>query len=129
MDLRAAQNRRDIEAVVALVDEEHEASSLVHPSEAFRGREQVRKNRTALFDRVPDLRSELVRTAVEGRRGLEGMALDRHTCGRAAPGHEGVLITGIRDGRIVSGRLYVEQVEDLGVGIDEAVDEMAGGGS
>ncbi|MBA2536946.1 MAG: hypothetical protein H0V20_05860 [Actinobacteria bacterium] len=56
------------------------------------------------------------------------MALDRHTCRRAALDMGGLVIAGIRDGRIAWGRLYVEQVEESG-GIDEAIDEMAGGKS
>jgi hypothetical protein len=38
----------------------------------------------------------------------------------------GVTIFGIRDGRVVWGRLYLEEVEAAGQGIGEAVRQMAG---
>lgn len=39
----------------------------------------------------------------------------------------GVTLFGVEDGRIVSGRLYMEEVEELGGDIDETVRRLAEG--
>jgi ketosteroid isomerase-like protein len=124
--LNAALNAHDIEAFVACFDEAYESEQPVHPDRAFRGREQVRRNWSAIFDGVADFRAELVRAAADGDtewsewrwRGTQpdGAALDI----------AGVIVCGVRDGRLAWARLYVEPVETAGAGIDAAVRDIAG---
>jgi ketosteroid isomerase-like protein len=124
--LNAAMNAHDIDAFVACFDEDYESEQPAHPDRAFRGREQVRRNWSAIFEGVSDFRSELVRTAAAGDtewsewrwRGTQsdGTALDM----------AGVIVCGVREGRLVWARLYVEPVEQAGAGIDAAVRRMAG---
>ena len=124
--LNAAMNAHDIEAFVACFHEDYESEQPAHPDRAFRGREQVRRNWSAIFEGVPDFRAELVATAVVGDtewsewrwRGtqFDGTALDM----------AGVIVCGVRDGRLARARLYVESVEQGGAGIDAAVRRMAG---
>ena len=80
----------------------------------------------AIFAGVPDFRAELLRSA---RQGDTGWA-EWHWQGTRADGTHldmrGVTIFGIRDDRIVWGRLYLEDVEG-GQGIDQAVQHMARG--
>jgi SnoaL-like protein len=119
-------NARDIDAFVDCFDEGYESEQPVHPDRAFRGREQVRANWSAIFDGVPDFQAELVATAVSGEvewsewrwRGTQsdGGSLDM----------AGVIVGGVSGGRLVWARLYVEPVEQGGAGIDGAVRRMSG---
>ena len=124
--LRAAMNAHDIEAFVACFDEDYESEQPAHPDRAFRGREHVRRNWSAIFDGVPDFRSELIESGAIGEtewsewrwRGTQsdGTPLDM----------AGVIVGGVRDGRLRWARLYVEPVEQGGAGIDAAVRSMSG---
>jgi ketosteroid isomerase-like protein len=124
--LRDAMTARDIEAFVACFDEEYESEQPVHPDRAFRGRDQVRSNWSAIFEGVPDFTAELIATSVEGDtewsewrwRGTQsdGTPLDM----------AGVIVGGVRDGRLGWARLYVEPVEQGGAGIDAAVRDISG---
>jgi len=124
--LNAAMYARDIDAFVACFDNEYESEQPAHPDRAFRGREQVRQNWSAIFEGVADFRSELVQRAASGEmewsewrwRGTQpdGTPLDM----------AGVIVCGVRHGRVAWARLYVEPVEEGGAGIDAAVRDIAG---
>ena len=124
--LNDAFNARDIEAFVELFAPDYDSVQPAHPDRAFTGREQVRANWSAIFDGVPDFRSELVRTCVEG----DTVWSEWHWHGTQAGGvpleMAGVIVMGIRDEQIAWGRLYVEPVEEAGAGIDAAVGQMTG---
>ena len=51
--LNAAMNAHDIEAFVACFHEDYESEQPAHPDRAFRGRDQVRENWSAIFEGVP----------------------------------------------------------------------------
>jgi ketosteroid isomerase-like protein len=124
--LCAAMNAHDIEALVACFAEDYASEQPAHPDRAFQGSGQVRTNWSAIFDGVPDFRAELVREDAVGDvewtewrwRGTQegGSALDM----------AGVIVAGVRDGRLAWARLYVEPVEQAGAGIAAAVRDMAG---
>jgi ketosteroid isomerase-like protein len=124
--LAAAMNAHDIEAFVACFEADYDSAQPAHPDRAFRGRDQVRLNWSAIFAGVPDFRAELVRADAAGDvewsewrwRGTQadGTPLD----------DAGVIVAGVRDGRLRWARLYVEPVEHAGAGIDAAVRRMAG---
>jgi ketosteroid isomerase-like protein len=121
----AAMNAHDVDAFVACVAEDYDSAQPAHPDRAFRGREQVRANWSAIFESVRDFRSELVRAHAVGDTEWsewrwhgtqpDGTPLDM----------AGVIVFGIRDGLAAWARLYVEPVEQ-GAGIDAAVRAMAG---
>jgi ketosteroid isomerase-like protein len=123
--LRAAMNARDIDAFVACFAEDYDSEQPAHPDRAFVGREQVRENWSAVFSGVPDFSAELVSATSDGStewsewrwRGThaDGTKLDM----------AGVIVGGVRDGRLAWARLYVEPVE-AGAGIDAAVRDMTG---
>lgn len=120
--LAAAMNARDIEAFVALFHEDYDSQQPAHPDRAFKGREQVRANWSSIFEGVPDFSSELVSVAAHGDTGWSewrwrGTGLDM----------AGVIVCGVREGKLAWARLYVEPVEQEGAGIEGAVREMSGG--
>jgi ketosteroid isomerase-like protein len=124
--LNAALNAHDLEGFLACFHEDYGSEQPAHPDRAFRGREQVRTNWSAVFEGVPDFRSELLRAAVDGEivwsewrwRGTQsdGASLDM----------AGVMVCGVREGRMSWARLYMEPVEHAGAGINAAVRRMTG---
>jgi ketosteroid isomerase-like protein len=124
--LNAAMNGHDIEAFVGCVHDDYDSEQPAHPDRSFRGSDKVRENWSAIFAGVPDFRSELLRTVVDGDvewtewrwRGTQsdGTPLDI----------AGVIVFGVRGDRYAWARLYVEPVEQAGAGIDAAVRRMAG---
>jgi hypothetical protein len=123
--INAAMNAHDIDAFVSCFHQDYESEQPAHPDRAFTGNAQVRENWSAVFAGVPDFSSELVSAAAVGDvewsewrwRGThaDGTRLDM----------AGVIVGGVRDGRLAWARLYVEPVE-LGGGIGAAVRDMAG---
>lgn len=124
--LNSALNAHDIDAFIACFDEDYDSLQPAHPDRAFHGREQVRQNWSAIFGGVPDFTSELLRVAVSGDTEWS----EWHWRGTQADGASldivGVIICGVRDGRMSWARLYVEPVEQAGAGIEAAVRRMAG---
>jgi ketosteroid isomerase-like protein len=124
--LTAAQNAHDLEAMLACVHDDYRSEQPLFPSRAFRGIDQVRANWSALLDAIPDFHSETLRSAVEG----DTVFAEVRWTGTKADGtpldERGVLIMGMRDDRIAWGRLYVDEVEAEGAGIDAAVRQIAG---
>lgn len=125
--VHAAQNRQDLEAFLDCIDPDYQSEQPVHPNRAFRGREQVRKNWSTIFSGVPNFHSEIVRTTTEG----EAEWTEWHWSGTHESGKRfemrGVTVFGVRENRIVWGRLYMEPVEQAGTGIDAQMQNWAQG--
>ena len=119
--LRHAMNRHDLEAFLACFDPDYRSEQPAHPARGFGGREQVRKNWAALFAAVPDFHAELLRAAEQG----DTAWTEWHWHGTRRDGSaldiRGVTLFGVRDDRIVWGRLYMEETEVDGVDIDAAM--------
>jgi ketosteroid isomerase-like protein len=125
--LHRAMNEHDLEGFVACFDPGYKSEQPVHPNRGFGGREQVEKNWSALFEGIPDFHAELLMIATAG----ETLCSEWHWTGTRendAPfAMRGVTILEIRNGRIVAGRLYMEEVEEGGADIDATVRHLAGG--
>ena len=61
----------DLDAFLACFQDDYESEQPAHPDRAFRGREQVRRNWSAVFDGVPDFRAELLPFRPYGRTGRQ----------------------------------------------------------
>ena len=122
--LLAAMNAHDLDAFVACFAPDYDSRQPAHPSRAFRGSDQVRKNWESVFAGVPDFRAELVMSATTG----DGVEVGEwhwqgtHTDGSRF-GMQGVIVTGVQHNRITWGRLYMEPIEQGGANIDEMVQE------
>src|SRR4051794_36718452 len=64
--LVAATNAHDLEAVVDCFAEDYVNETPAHPERGFMGRDQVRRNWEKIFAAIPDLRTTVLRTAVDG---------------------------------------------------------------
>lgn len=124
--LHAAMNAHDIEAFVGCFAEDYDSAQPAHPDRAFRGREQVRANWSAVFAGVPDFRAELVRVDAVGDTAWSEWRWEGTQTDGARLDMAGVIVLGVRDDRFAWARLYVEPVEQAGAGIDEAVRDITG---
>lgn len=125
--LHTAQNQHDLEAFLDCIAPDYQSEQPVHPDRAFQGRDQVRKNWSAIFSGVPDFQSELLRSATEDNT----VWTEWHWYGTQADGTRldmrGVTLFGVQDDRIVWGRLYMEPMQETGAGIDAQVKSLTQG--
>jgi ketosteroid isomerase-like protein len=128
--LMDATNRHDLDALVDCVAENYRSEQPVHPARGFTGREQVRKNWSAILSDIPDFRQEWVQHAVAGN----SVWVEIHGHGTNAQDQSpvdlaGVAIFTVENDRIVSARIYTESVEAAGGDIDSMIRDVyrAGG--
>jgi ketosteroid isomerase-like protein len=120
-----AFNSRNADRLVECFHPDYRSEQPAHPDRAFVGSDQVHENWSQVFSGVPDFTAELVREADDGEVAwgewrFSGTRRDGTQLAMA-----GVIITGVRDGRIAWARLYLEDVE-AGAGIEAAVRDMSG---
>ncbi|MBV9359217.1 MAG: nuclear transport factor 2 family protein [Chloroflexi bacterium] len=124
--LLLATNHHDIDAVVACFAEDYQNATPAHPARGFRGRSQVRRNWEQIFAFVPDVTTQILRSAVEGStvwtewemRGTRRDGSAHHLCG--------VIVFGVADDLIHWARFYVEPVDMREATVDDAVrDQVA----
>ena len=124
--LTAAMNDHDADAMGALFHVDYESRQPAHPARAFVGRTQVRANWAAMFAGVPDLRAEVLRSVRDGEITWSEWAWT----GTRADGQtfdvRGVTLFQVRDGLIVAGTLYMEDVETEEIGVEQAVEGLSG---
>ena len=123
--LHQAMNEHDLETFVACFDPGYRSEQPAHPNRGFGGREQVEKNWSAMFEGIPDFHAELLADATEG----DTLWAEWHWTGTRANevplDMRGVTLFEIKNGQIVSGRLYMEEVEEAGADIGETVRRLA----
>ena len=119
-------NAHDLEGMVALVHPDYASEQPLHPARNFVGRAQMRANWRAILAGVPDLRADIVRQTQDG----ESTWSEWHWSGTTESGDafdlRGVTLFDVHDGLITRGRLFMEQVEQGGVGISESVEASSG---
>ena len=119
--LCAATNAHDIERLVACFTDDYLNEAPVHPSRGFRGRDQVRRNWTAIFAAVPDiqvsvLRADQVADQVWSEWEMRGTKVDggEHLM-------RGVMRFTVRGDQASAVRFYLEPVDSGDLDTDEAV--------
>ncbi len=116
-----ATNAHDLDALVSCFADDYRNETPVHPARDFQGRSQVRKNWEQIFAFVPDIRAEMVRTAVTGdtiwseweMRGTRRDGTTHHM--------RGCIVFGVTSGTIRWARFYLEPVDDDRLSVDQAV--------
>jgi hypothetical protein len=121
-----ATNDHDIEALVACFDDGYVNETPAHPGRGFKGADQVRRNWTQIFGGVPDVRSEILRTAVDG----DTVWTELQTSGTRRDGAalllRGVIIFRIAQERVRSARFFLEPVDEGADGVTGAVGRAVG---
>ncbi|TFB94897.1 nuclear transport factor 2 family protein [Cryobacterium sp. HLT2-28] len=124
--LVAAVNDHDLDRMLALFHPDYRSFQPAHPDRTFVGSAHVRANWHAMFAGIPDFRAELGRVVQDGATTWcewtwSGTRID----GRSFEAR-GVAIFESRDQAIITGTLYMEDVETDGLGIVRAVQGMSG---
>jgi ketosteroid isomerase-like protein len=122
--LRDATNARDARRLASLFARDYQSVQPVHPSRGFGGSAQVFENWSSVFEGVPDFRSELVASSVDGQTEWGEWRWQGHHLDGSDFAMRGVTIFVVRDGLIAEGRLYMEPVESKGGNIEAAVQEL-----
>ena len=118
--LRDATNRHDLDGLAACFAEDYENQTPVHPARGFHGRAQVRRNWEEIFAFVPDIRAEVMASAIDGDTAwtewdMTGARRD------GSPLHmRGVVIFGVRDDLAQWARFYLEPVDESSGTVDDA---------
>jgi ketosteroid isomerase-like protein len=125
--LLAATAARDVDGIARCFAEDYELESPLHPARSFRGRDQVRRTWTAMFDAVPDLKAALVRRVHDGEWAWTEWEMTGTRRDGVAHDLRGVFIFRIRDGIVRSGRMYLEPVDHRSENMDRAVRDLLEG--
>ena len=116
-----ATNRHDLDALVDCFAGQFINETPAHPARSFTGHDQVRRNWAQIFDAVPDLKTSILRRAVDG----DTIWTEWEMSGTRRDGSShlmrGVGIFGAKDGLFSWIRFYLEPVEEGGLNIDQAV--------
>lgn len=123
-----AINDHDLDAFVECFCPDYRSAQPAHPARAFQGREQARKNWSAFFRQIPDLRAELLGTAHTD--GTEWSEWHWHGTRQDNTPFEmrGVIVMGLQGDCVSWARLYMEEVDAGGEDIESAVRRLAGPG-
>jgi limonene-1,2-epoxide hydrolase len=124
--LAAALNDHDLEAAAALIHQRYRSEQPAHPGRAFVGRAQMHANWQAMLAGIPDFRADLIRSVDDGDTTWSEWSWSGHRLDGQDFQVRGVTLFEINNGQITAGRLYLEDVEQEAVGIDEAVQRLSG---
>jgi hypothetical protein len=114
--LRDALNSHDPDAMLGCFDPCYQSEQPAHPNRGFGGKDQVRKNWSAMFESFPDFVAELLRHSSD-----EDVVWSEWRWSATGLQMAGVIVMGIEEERISWARLYMEPVEEAGQDIDEAM--------
>jgi ketosteroid isomerase-like protein len=106
-----ALNAHDVDALADCFHEDLRSENFVHPSQTFVGREQVRRNWALMISGVPDLRAQLLGTAVDGDTVWGEWRIYGTRRDGALLDLRGVVISKVEDGRVVSSRRYLAPLD------------------
>jgi len=124
--LAALMNAHDLRKATALLHQDYRSEQPVHPGRAFVGRAQMEANWKAMFDGIPDFHAELIRSAQDG----ETVWTEWHWTGNRSDGEpfemRGITLFQVQQDQIVTGRLYLENVDRDDARIEDVVEELSG---
>ena len=122
----AAANSHDIDRVLECFTEDYVNESPVHPARGFRGREQVRRNWSQIFETVPDVTTEVLRTDQLGDTVWSEWEMRGTRVDGAPHLMRGVMIFEVDGDRAAAVRFYVEPVDLSGLDVDDFVRRLLG---
>src|SRR2546428_1884211 len=119
-----ATNLHDIDAIAACFSDDYVNETPAHPARGFRGRAQVRRNCEQILAFVPDIRVEVVRSAVKS----DNVWTEWEMRGTRRDGRShwtrGVIFFGVSGDAIHWARFYVEPVDESDKTVDDAIREQ-----
>lgn len=126
--LRQATNDHDLDALVACFAPDYRNETPAHPERSFTGQPQVRQNWTQIFAAVPDVRAEVLRSAVSDDTVWSEWEHRGTRPDGSAHVMRGVVIFGVVDGLASWARFYLEPVQKGAGSVDDAVRRQVSGG-
>ena len=119
-------NAHDLEGMAALMHKDYQSEQPFHPARGFGGRAQMKANWGAILTGVPDLRAEVPASVQDG----DVVWSEWHWWGTTEQGEpfelRAITQFTVRDGLVVSGRLFAELVEQGGADINDSVEAQSG---
>ena len=124
--LAGATNAHDVEAIADCFADDYVNETPCHPATGFSGRDQVRRNWTAILAGVPDLRAT-VRDSIE-RDGTVWSEWEMAGTRRDSSKHllRGVIVFTVVEERATHARFFLEPVVDVAADADEGVARSLG---
>lgn len=121
-----AMTAHDLEAAAGCFAPDYHDEAPARRGEFVHGNQQVRENFAALFQDIPDLRADLLRSVAEGD--TVWVEWRMHGTRRDGTPFEfaGVNLFGVRDEQFAWGRIYTELVRDAG-GANAQIERMTKG--
>jgi ketosteroid isomerase-like protein len=116
-----ATNNHDLDALVDCFAPEYRNETPAHPARGFVGRDQVLRNWEQIFAFIPDIEVRVVRSREDGDAVWSELEMTGVRRDGSAHRMAGVVIFGVRQGRIEWARFYLEPVEIAGPDANEAV--------
>jgi ketosteroid isomerase-like protein len=124
--LVAATNAHDLEALINCFAPDYLNETPAHPARGFGGRDQVRRNWTAIFAAVPDITAKVIDTSVAGNRIWTEWEMNGTRRDGKPHAMAGVIIFGVVDEQIISARFYLEPVDSSSGDVNAAVRQQVG---
>jgi ketosteroid isomerase-like protein len=119
--LVTATNAHDLEALVGCFAEDYRNETPAHPARGFVGREQVRRNWEQIFAAVPDIRTDVVASAVDGSTVWTQWDMRGTRADGSAHRMAGVVIFDVADDVARAATFFLEPVDEGAGTVDEAV--------
>src|ERR1700751_3298502 len=124
--LAAAMNAHDLDAVAGLIHADYRSEQPAHPGRAFTGRAQMLANWEAMLSGIRDFRAEICRSVQDGDMTWTEWRWSGTRSDGQAFEMRGVTLFKVAGGQIAAGWLYLEDVEQEAVGIEQAVEDLSG---
>jgi ketosteroid isomerase-like protein len=125
--LVTATNEHDLEGLVSCFAPDYVLTMPAHPARDFVGNEQVRRNWSAFFTGILDIRFEITGVAVRGNEYWTESEMTGTRRDGLAHHMRGVAIFTVAGDLIRACRFYLEPVDESGEGIQAAVDQTVRG--
>lgn len=124
--LRRATDDHDLDAIVGCFAEDYVNETPAHPGRGFAGREQVRTNWRQILGGVPDIRADVLHSAVDGNSIWSEWEMRGTRIDGTPHLMRGVIIFGVDGDLISSARFYLEPVDPGADGVNGAVARAVG---
>lgn len=109
----AAQNRKDLDGMVAYFSRDYISEQPFHPERNFVGQGGVRKNWSFFFSTIPDMQMDILSATSDGNTVWSELHMHGHRLDGQKHSTRGVTIQRIQDGLITWARLYIETSSDV----------------
>ena len=124
--LVVAMNAHNLGAVGGFIHEDYRSEQPAHPGRVFAGRAQMLANWEAMFAGIPDFHAEICRSVQDSEMTWTEWRWSGTRSDGQAFEMRGVTLFEVTGGQVAAGRLYMEDVEQDVVSLEQAVEDLSG---